>query len=56
MTKGVLEVYDLFKKAGIKDVSRKFYPGVRHEILNDTSKEEVFRDIIEWLNDHLKEG
>jgi alpha-beta hydrolase superfamily lysophospholipase len=56
MTKGVIEVYDLFKKAGIKDVSYKFYTGVRHEILNDFSKEEVFRNIIEWLDDHLKEG
>ena len=52
MTKGVLEVYDLFKKAGIKDVDYKFYPGVRHEILNDINKEEVYRDIIEWLDKH----
>jgi alpha-beta hydrolase superfamily lysophospholipase len=52
MTKGVLEVYDLFRKAGIVDISYKLYPGVRHEILNDVSKEEVFSDIIEWLNDH----
>jgi alpha-beta hydrolase superfamily lysophospholipase len=55
MTKGVLEVYDLFKKAGIKDVSYKFYPGARHEILNDVCKEEVFRDIIGWLDEHLRE-
>ena len=52
MTKGVLEVYDLFKKAGIKDVDYKFYPGVRHEILNDINKKEVYRDIIEWLDKH----
>jgi alpha-beta hydrolase superfamily lysophospholipase len=53
MTKGVLEVYHLFKKAGIEDVSYKFYPGVRHEILNDISKEEVILDIINWMNDHI---
>jgi alpha-beta hydrolase superfamily lysophospholipase len=52
MTKGVLEVYGLFKKAGIKDVDHKFYPGVRHEILNDINKEEVYRDIIKWLDKH----
>lgn len=52
MTKGVLEVYDLFKKAGIRDVDYKFYPEVRHEILNDINKEEVYRDIIEWLDKH----
>jgi alpha-beta hydrolase superfamily lysophospholipase len=55
MTKGVIEVYNLFKKAGTKDLNYKFYPGVRHEILNDTAKEEVFRDIIEWLDGHLME-
>ena len=53
MTKGVLEVYNLFKKAGIKDLSYKFYPGVRHEILNDISKEEVIQDITKWMDDRI---
>lgn len=53
MTKGVLEVYNLFKKAGIEDVSYKFYPGVRHEILNDISKKEVYLDIIDWMEKHI---
>ncbi|MFC2159286.1 alpha/beta hydrolase [Actinomycetota bacterium] len=52
MTRGVLQVYDLLKKAGIRDVNYKFYSGVRHEILNDINKEEVYRDIIEWLDKH----
>jgi alpha-beta hydrolase superfamily lysophospholipase len=51
-TSGVLQVYDLYKKAGIKDVDYKFYPGIRHEILNEINKEEVYRDIIEWLDKH----
>ncbi len=51
-TRGVLQVYNLYKKAGIKDVSYKFYPGVRHEILNEVNKEEVYRDITEWLDRH----
>lgn len=51
-TRGVLQVYNLYKKAGIKDVSYKFYPGARHEILNEVNKEEVYRDIIEWLDKH----
>jgi len=51
-TRGVLQVYNLFKKAGIRDVDYKFYPGARHEILNELNKEEVCRNIIEWLNWH----
>jgi len=51
-TRGVLQVYNLFKKAGILDVNYKFYPGARHEILNEVNKEEVYKDIIEWLDRH----
>ena len=51
-TRGVLQIYDLYKKAGIEDVNYKFYPGARHEILNEINKEEVYLDIIEWLDSH----
>jgi len=51
-TRGVLQVYDLYKKAGIKDVNYKFYPEARHDILNEINKDEVYRDIIEWLDSH----
>lgn len=51
-TKGVLQAYQSYKKAGIKDVSYKFYTDARHEILSETNKEEVYKDIITWLNKH----
>ena len=50
--KQVKDLKTALKKAGIKDVDYKFYPGVRHEILNDINKKEVYRDIIEWLDKH----
>lgn len=53
MTKGVLKVYNSLVKAGIKDVSYKFYNGGRHEMLNETNREEVYNDVIAWLNKHL---
>lgn len=38
---------------GYKHVSSKIYPGMRHEILNETGKEDVWRDIesilLSWL-------
>ncbi len=52
-TKGVLKVFNDYKKAGIKDLNYKFYNGARHEIINEINNEEVYRDIITWLNDHL---
>jgi alpha-beta hydrolase superfamily lysophospholipase len=51
-TKGVREVYDSYKKAGFADVSVKFYPGARHETLNETNRKEVFKDVIDWLKKH----
>jgi alpha-beta hydrolase superfamily lysophospholipase len=51
--KGVKEVYDSYRKAGIKDVSMKIYPNGRHEMLNETNRTEVFKDVIDWLKKHL---
>jgi alpha-beta hydrolase superfamily lysophospholipase len=39
-----------YKRYGLTDVQHKFYPGARHEILNETNRDEVERDIIAWLN------
>lgn len=38
-----------FRKVGMKRVSEKLYPGMRHEILNEIGKEQVFRDISDWI-------
>jgi len=51
--KGVRQVYNLYKKAGIEDVSIKLYTDARHEMLNETNREEVYRDVIGWLNAHM---
>jgi alpha-beta hydrolase superfamily lysophospholipase len=47
--KGVTETYNIYKKIGLLDVSMKLYKDSRHEILNETNREEVFKDIIEWI-------
>ena len=49
--KGVKETYKNLKKTGHKRVSMKIYEGARHEILNETNRDEVYADIIEWLDD-----
>lgn len=46
--KGVTKVYNNLKKNG-KNVQMKLYPNCRHEILNDTCREEVIRDILEFV-------
>ncbi|MEB4856986.1 alpha/beta hydrolase [Priestia megaterium] len=49
-TKGVVKVYNDFKKAGLQDVSYRFFKECRHELLNELNKDEVIEDILNWLN------
>ena len=46
--KGVRYVYDNLKKNGAQ-VELKLYSGARHELFNETNREEVFADLISWL-------
>ena len=48
-SKGVERAYASFQKAGVKDVSLKLYPELRHEILCEVSCETVFEDVYQWL-------
>lgn len=52
--KGVMHVYETYKNAGIADVTCKLYENDRHEIINETDRENVYQDIASWLNAHLK--
>lgn len=47
--KGVKKAYTCFQKAGVKDLSLKLYEGGRHEMLNETNKDQVYQDILTWL-------
>lgn len=43
-----------YQKAGVADFTFKIYPGMRHEILNETGKQQVWDDISSWLNKHVR--
>ncbi len=38
-----------YRAAGITNVSEKYYPEGRHEMLNETNRDEVMRDLVTWL-------
>lgn len=38
-----------YRDAGLADVTLKLYPAARHEILNETNRDEVTADIVAWL-------
>lgn len=50
MAKGVLQCIDAFKRSGMQDITIKLYPEGRHEMLNERNKEEVYQDILSWLD------
>lgn len=41
---------DRYRGFGLRNVTLKAYPGARHEILNETNRDEVHRDIVAWLD------
>ncbi|MDJ0395084.1 alpha/beta hydrolase [Rhodococcus sp. G-MC3] len=45
-----------YREAGLSDVTVHIYPGARHEILNETNRDEVTADIVGWLTEHAGRG
>ena len=41
---------DRYREAGLSRVSWHIYGNARHEVLNETNRDEVFANIIAWLN------
>jgi len=41
---------DRLREAGLTDVTVRTYPGGRHEILNETNKDEVIGELTQWLD------
>lgn len=42
-----------YQAAGLTDVTLKTYPEARHEIFNETNRDEVVADLLAWLSSHL---
>lgn len=51
--KGVRQVYDRLSRAGCERVALKLYEGGRHEMHNEINRDEVFGDIIRFLEEAL---
>lgn len=49
--KSVLRLGKAYVDAGQSDVTVTVYPGGRHEMFNETNKEEVFDDVISWISE-----
>lgn len=52
--KGVKYVYKHLLVSGCTDLTLKLYEGARHELFNETCREECFADILDFLNKCIK--
>ena len=50
--RGVARAAESMERAGGEDVTLKLFPAMRHEILNEIGKEEVYDFVLEWINAH----
>ncbi len=48
--KGIENIVRKLEKQKFTKVKMKLYPKMRHEILNEDIKEEVYQDILKWMN------
>ena len=41
---------DRYAAAGLTDVTVRTYPGARHEVLNETNRDEIIGELISWID------
>lgn len=49
-TKQIVPMLAAFRAAGLQNVQHRFYPEARHELFNETNRDEVTRDLVEWVD------
>ena len=48
--KSVTRLADAYRAAGLRRVTLRLYPDARHELLNETNRDEVTRELLAWLD------
>lgn len=52
-TKSVKKLIKIYENLGIKNIEYKFYKDGRHEMLNEINREEVYKDVYEWIKNNV---
>lgn len=53
-TKSIDQLLGAYARAGLRNVTHRYYAGARHETLNETNRDEVTRDLVAWLDGNVK--
>jgi alpha-beta hydrolase superfamily lysophospholipase len=54
--KSVEQLLGAYRAAGLTRVKHRLYEGGRHEMLNETNRDEVTRDLLAWLEAEVPKG
>lgn len=54
--KGVKKIYSFYNNLGCVNLKLILYKESRHEILNEINKNEVYLDILQWVNKNIEYG
>jgi alpha-beta hydrolase superfamily lysophospholipase len=49
--KGLEQLLSAYRTAGLQRVKYRFYPEARHELFNETNRDEVTRELLVWLDE-----
>lgn len=41
-----------YREAGLSDVDVRLHPGARHEVFNETNRDEVIAEVVDWVSAH----
>jgi alpha-beta hydrolase superfamily lysophospholipase len=52
-SKGVKRLLTTYERHGFKNITNRFYPSARHELFNETDRDEVTSDFITWVKNIL---
>ena len=53
--KDVLKAFSIYEDLSMNNISMKLYNGDRHEILNELDREQVYEDILVWMDNLMTE-
>jgi alpha-beta hydrolase superfamily lysophospholipase len=51
---GMTRLYKAYEASGHRNVTLKIYPDARHEILNETNRKAVTRDLLAWIEGRIR--
>ena len=55
-SKGLEQLLSAYHAAGLQRVTCRFYPEARHELFNETNRDEVARELLAWLDEATGHG